>query len=388
MGLSGQPMREFDRFSRLRLTGIASMDTCAEVDLNGGHCTFHYLGAAYQSGQKHWVERDPEGNVMARIVLGLGTSHSPMLLVDAADLPRYEENDRRLTLLDMDGSPTSFDTLLAGAADRLAGGVTPAHLSARHAAAQAAIAGLADALASAALDALIVIGDDQKEMLRDDHPPALVVYDRPTIRWHRPPHAPGRPEWATRGSDRYYPDEPVDYPVAQALAQHLRAHVDGQGFAASAFAGDDQPMGHAFAFVCSQLMRGAPIPIIPVLLNALYPPDQPGPLRCLEIGEAIERAVEAFPRDARVGVVASGGLSHFVVDEGLDRAVVQGLSERDHATLVGLKLEKLQSGNAEIRNWICAAGALRSLRVERIDYFPGYRTRAGTGVGLCFAIWW
>ena len=30
--------------------------------------------------------------------------------------------------------------------------------------------------------------------------------------------------------------------------------------------------------------------------------------------------VTAFPADARVGIAASGGLSHFVVDEELDRA--------------------------------------------------------------------
>jgi hypothetical protein len=41
-------------------------------------------------------------------------------------------------------------------------------------------------------------------------------------------------------------------------------------------------------------------------------------------------------------------------------------------------------GNGEIRNRICAAGALR---VERIDYIPGYRTLAGAGTGLCFAVW-
>ena len=128
---------------------------------------------------------------MAQIVLGLGTSHTPMLLVDAADLPRYEENDRRLTLLGVDGAPITFDALLADVSDRHVQTVAPAQLSARHAAARRAIAGLADALAAAALDALIVIGDDQKEMLRDDHPPALLVYDRPTIRSQRPPHAPG-----------------------------------------------------------------------------------------------------------------------------------------------------------------------------------------------------
>jgi hypothetical protein len=324
---------------------------------------------------------------MARILLGLGTSHTPMLLVDAADLPRYEENDRRLPLLDVNGAATSFDALLAGAGDRLASEVTADRLSGRHAAAQRAIAGLADVLASARLDALVVIGDDQKEMLQGENSPPLIVYDRAYIRSVRPAHAAGRPEWVLRGTDRYYPDAPQDYPVAQALGRHLRAHLGEQGFAVSAFEGDGVPMGHAFAFVCSQLMRGLTIPVLPVLLNALYPPDRPNPERCLEIGEAIEKAVEAFPEDIRVGVVASGGLSHFVVDEELDRRVVRALTERDHGTLAGLALEKLNSGNAEIRNWICAAGALRSLRVDRIDYIPGYRTRAGTGTGLCFAVW-
>jgi hypothetical protein len=325
---------------------------------------------------------------MAQIVLGLGTSHTPMLLVDPSDLTRYEENDRRLTLLDVDGATVTFDRLLAGAADHHGRDVTAPELSVRHAAARRAIAGLSDALASAALDALIVIGDDQKEMLKDAHSPPLLVYDRPTIRGQRPPHATGRPEWALRASDRYYPaDGPRDFPVAQALAQHLSGHLKGQGFDVAAFPTDGVPMGHAFAFVHSQLLLDKQIPVVPVLLNALYPPNQPTPGRCIEIGEAIAKAVAAFPGDARVGIVASGGLSHFVVDEQLDRDVVRGLTEPDHAALAALPLSKLNSGNAEIRNWVCAAGALGSLRIERIEYIPGYRTRAGTGVGLCFAVW-
>ncbi|HEY0183437.1 MAG TPA: hypothetical protein VGC09_11575 [Rhodopila sp.] len=325
---------------------------------------------------------------MGSIVLGVGTSHTPMLLVDAADLPRYEENDRRLPLLDLDGAPITFDALLHRTATRLSEDVTAKQLSARHAAARQAIAGLSDALATADLDALIVIGDDQKEMLRDDRPPPLLVYDRPTMRSQCPPHAPGRPEWVLRGSDRYYPsDGPRDYPVAQALGQHLTADLRGQGFDVATFERDDVPMGHAFAFVCSQLMSATTIPLVPVLLNALYPPDQPTPAQCLKIGEAIARAVAGFPGDDRIGVVASGGLSHFVVDEPLDREVVRALAEPDHAALAALPLHKLNSGNAEIRNWICAAGALRSLRIERINYLPGYRTPAGTGTGLCFAVW-
>ena len=325
---------------------------------------------------------------MARIMLGLGTSHTPMLLIDASDLSRYEENDRRLSLLDTDGAPITFDALLRrGTA---LPDVSAQQLSARHAAARQAIAGLADKLNAAALDVLIIIGDDQKEMLRDGSMPQLLIYDRPILRSQRPPHAPGRPAWVLRGTDRYYPaDAPRDYPVAATLARHIGGHLAEQGFKVTPvdFKDDNVPMGHAFAFVHSQLMRDPPIPVVPVLLNALYPPDQPTPAQCLEIGEAIAHAVSEFPEDARVGVVASGGLSHFVVDEQLDRDVVRALQERDYATLATLPVDRLNSGSGEIRNWICAAGALRSLRIERIDYIPGYRTRAGTGTGLCFAEW-
>ena len=48
---------------------------------------------------------------------------------------------------------------------------------------------------------------------------------------------------------------------------------------------------------------------------------------------------------------------------------------------------QLESGSSEIRNWICAAGALEHLDLDWVDYFPGYRTSAGTGTGLCFARW-
>jgi 3-O-methylgallate 3,4-dioxygenase len=326
---------------------------------------------------------------MAQIVFGLGTSHTPMLLADPSDLPRYEENDRRLNLLDSDGQKATFDMMLAAAGSRYEEDVTAEALSARHAAAREAIGRLSESLAGAALDALIVIGDDQQEMLRGTDIPPLLVYDRPTMRSMRPAHASGRPEWILRASGRYYPDIATDYPVAQDLARHLVANLNQQGIeTASAPFGDDAvPMGHAFAFIYSQVMPDPPIPVVPILLNALYPPTQPTPRQCLEIGESIARAVEAFPTDARVGIVASGGLSHFVVDEELDRTVVAALNTGDFAALADVPSRKLNSGNAEIRNWICAAGALGTLQTDGIEYIPGYRTRAGTGVGLGFAVW-
>jgi hypothetical protein len=49
-----------------------------------------------------------------------------------------------------------------------------------------------------------------------------------------------------------------------------------------------------------------------------------------------------------VAVIASGGLSHFVVDEALDRRVLDGITARDATSLGGLSRDQLRSGTSEI----------------------------------------
>ena len=127
------------------------------------------------------------------------------------------------------------------------------------------------------------------------------------------------------------------------------------------------------------------MPIVPVFLNAYYPPNQPTPARCHALGAALARAIVAFPGDARIGVMASGGLSHFVVDEAFDRALIAALDRKDAAFFRTAPLHKLESGSSEIRNWICLSGAVGSLDLAWVSYVPGYRTPALTGTGLCFA---
>jgi hypothetical protein len=97
--------------------------------------------------------------------------------------------------------------------------------------------------------------------------------------------------------------------------------------------------------------------------------------------------VESWPQDARVAVIASGGLSHFVVDEELDRRVLDALVARDPGPLRAIPRKNLRSGTSEILNWITAAGALENLRASVVDYVPGYRSPAGTGAGMAFAYW-
>jgi hypothetical protein len=97
--------------------------------------------------------------------------------------------------------------------------------------------------------------------------------------------------------------------------------------------------------------------------------------------------VESWPAPAKVAVIASGGLSHFVVDEELDHRVLDGIAGHDAGILGSLSRDQLRSGTSEILNWIVAAGVLENLAPTVLDYIPGYRTPAGTGAGMAFARW-
>jgi 3-O-methylgallate 3,4-dioxygenase len=319
-----------------------------------------------------------------------------MLNMTAEEWPLFEELDRHRAHRHTDGRPATYQDLLAVAAPSLAAELAPARMASRHGEALAAMVRLRDALLAARLDVLIVVGDDQKELYHDDHMPSVLIYRGETIA--NVPNRDGnlgagdlkRPEWARRASARYYEDsEPRLYPVHSGLANHLiESLIDAEFDVACANAvPEGQGEGHAFAFIHRRILRDKAIPFVPVFLNTYYPPNQPSPRRCYRLGQAIRNAVERYPQDIRVGIVASGGLSHFTVDERLDGEVIRALKAKDAASLQGLSRERLQSGNSEIRNWICAAGALEHLDMGWVQYCPGYRTQAGTGTGLCFALW-
>lgn len=109
------------------------------------------------------------------------------------------------------------------------------------------------------------------------------------------------------------------------------------------------------------------------------------PRRCVALGAALRELIALWPENLRVGVIASGGLSHFVVDEELDQTVITALRDKDTATLAALDPRRLQAGSSEIRNWLVVAEMARALDLEWIDYVPGYRSPALTGTGLAFA---
>ena len=87
--------------------------------------------------------------------------------------------------------------------------------------------------------------------------------------------------------------------------------------------------------------------------------------------------------------MASGGLSHQIVDEKLDQQVIQALKEKDVQGLCSLPRDRLNRGpgTPEILNWVALAGAMESASMTLVDYVPCYRSPAGTGHGVTFAYW-
>jgi len=331
---------------------------------------------------------------MAQLVLGMASSHTPMLNAPATDWPRFIERDApRTNLLDVDGRLTTYDEQLKHAPSGIAGQIAPDRMATRHAAVQGAVSRLGQYLAEAKLDALIVVGDDQEELFQHENMPGILVYYGDTIRNVPLPPPPGEPSWGWKATARWFEESvPREYPVATKIARHLIDELIEREFDIAASNGIAEGMGegHAIGFVHRRIMQDVPqpvVPVVPVSVNTYYPPNQPTPRRCYKLGQAIRAAVENYPGDARIGIVASGGLSHFVVDEALDRGFLDMLRAKDAAAIQAMPREKLNSGSSEIRNWICVAGAVEHLSLEWSLYEPGYRTPAGTGTGLGFAFW-
>jgi hypothetical protein len=326
---------------------------------------------------------------MSRIVLGIGTSHTPMLNAPVGDWSRFIERDRMRPHLDRSGRPVTYEELLALAPPGIERELTPQVFADRHQRALAQVERLGAVVRNAKLDVLIVVGDDQKELYHEDNMPAVLLYRGKTIRNVPLREHPG-PDWARAASARYFEkDAPREYPVDDALANHLIDRLMEEEFDLSCAdtLAEGYGEGHAFGFVHNRLLAGTVIPVVPVFLNTYFPPNQPTPARCYKLGQAIRRAVESYRGDLRVGVLASGGLSHFTVDEEFDQRVIRALREKDVAALAALPRPLLNSGNSEIRNWICMAGASEQLALRDLEYIPAYRTPAGTGTGLCFADW-
>jgi hypothetical protein len=331
---------------------------------------------------------------LAKIVLGLGTSHSPLLILGGDDWNLRAGDDRggRVPLHTLDGRYVSYEELKSARGEPFGRCATPENFRRQAEGAERALDRLAQSLAAAGPDVVIIVGDDQGELYERDNIPAVAIFHGETLTMRPFEHLSINLPWANREFWKGYAmDLPHRFPGAPALASDIiRNLVDtGVDVAVANKISDatQRGFGHAIGFPIQRLFRGRTYPVIPILLNTYFPPNTPTPKRCHEIGRLLRQAIESSPQNLRVAVIASGGLSHFLCEEELDRGILKALRVHNGEWLSGIPATGLISGSSEIRNWILVGGAISHLTWRWDEYLPVHRTAVGSGVGLAFMEW-
>jgi 3-O-methylgallate 3,4-dioxygenase len=335
---------------------------------------------------------------MAKIVLGIGTSHGPMLSTPWKEWGQRVNFDKSKKDHYFRGKTYAFDELVElRKPDHFEREITEEKWKTRHAACQEAIEALSRKYYEVKPDVAIVVGNDQREMFVEDNFPAFAVYWGSSI--HNGPRSPEQVKMLPPGvaiSERgHAPPEDVDYPGLPALGRHLIDAMMDEGFDVASMSrlpngsGYVNGIPHAFGFVYRRIMKDQVIPNVPVCLNTFYPPNQPRAARCYKFGKALAKAIANWDSDKTVAVFGSGGLSHFVIDEEVDRKVLKALADNDDKTLLSIPENRFQDGTSECKNWIPLAAIMDEMKFKMtlIDYVPCYRSVAGTGNAMAFAYW-
>lgn len=133
------------------------------------------------------------------------------------------------------------------------------------------------------------------------------------------------------------------------------------------------------------------VPIIPILQNVTVPPI-PNQYRCYEIGQHLADVIaHDLPDDLRVGLFATGGLSHepggvrdFWIDEEFDKWFLGLLSNGDHDKILSeVTLERMDQagigGTGELLSWIVVMGAIGEQFCDVLGYTAWDQWRCGIG---------
>jgi len=110
-----------------------------------------------------------------------------------------------------------------------------------------------------------------------------------------------------------------------------------------------------------------PVRLVPICINTVLFP-LPSARRCLALGQAVGRAIQAWDAEARVLVMGTGGLSHQLegeragfINKPFDLAFMDSLAaDPGWATRYSINELVRQSGTQgiELLNWLAARGAL------------------------------
>jgi 3-O-methylgallate 3,4-dioxygenase len=335
---------------------------------------------------------------MAEIVLGIGSSHGPMLTTPPDQWGLRADDDRKNPEHHYRNRVWTFDQLEAErAGENIAAHLTAEVKQAYYDRCQAAIATLAQVFAETKPDVVVLIGNDQMEMFWDGLVPMFSVYWGDKVQNSLPPKevAARYPPGIQVAMRANAPDEPVEYPGCPELALHIMKSVQADGFDPASMQkipphrGGWVSIPHAFGFIFHRIMGDDAPPTVPVVQNTFYPPNQPRVRRSIDFGRSLAKAIRSWDADKRVALIASGGLTHFVIDEAVDGVILDSIRAGDSSRLEQLSEATFQSGTSEAKNWIPVIGAMAELGCAPtiVDYVPCYRSTAGTGNAMGFVYW-
>ncbi len=272
------------------------------------------------------------------------------------------------------------------------------------------------ALDDFAPDVVVIWGDDQYELFREDIVPAFCVIASDALGFSPWRNSSGDPVpniWDEDSDTRFELRGHREFgrPLATSL---LHDNID----VASAYsAREDRPFPHAVSNTVLFLdyhRRGFPYAVVPMTVNCYGKlavsrrggmvrfdadgdvpqpdPPSPSPQRCIAVGRAVARAAAAS--DLRVALVASSSWSHgFLHDRGwriypdheADRAFYASLVDGEHAAWHAATLESVeQSGQQEMLNWFCLVGAVeeQGLTLDWSEYVETHVFNSNK----CFAV--
>ena len=171
-------------------------------------------------------------------------------------------------------------------------------------------------------------------------------------------------------------------PGHPALSAHIGAALMADEFDMSFF--QHKPLDHGCFSPLSMMLPHEPAwpaAIVPLQVGVLQFPI-PTARRCYRLGQSLRRAIESFPDDIRVALVATGGLSHQVHGERAgfndpqwdaqfmdlfeqDPERLAGMTHAEYATRGGLE-------GAEVIMWLVVRGAMTPWirRLHRTYYLP------------------
>ena len=150
-------------------------------------------------------------------------------------------------------------------------------------------------------------------------------------------------------------------------------------------------MDHGFMTVYYWLDPEMDLPIVPIVLNCTTPPLKTV-RQFYDFGVSLGEAIRSYTGLERVGLVAGGGLSHFVgeprigdIDEEFDHWFLDMLAKGDLSDILDIPNDELMeagNGTGEIRAWVAVAGAMGGVPGKVLSYEAIYEWINGMGVVL------